>query len=648
MSKRKAGERDFRDLKSPTENKPRDDRPANAGNERDWWNHSGARAAGIINSVIQILQKAQTQRMRQQVINARLYGNLQLGGASGAAYMRIQSSQFPGRERITYNAIQEIVDTLQARIGEAQPKPYNITNGGSYKQQRKAKKLNQFVDGVFYEAKAHDLSLEAFRDAEVWGDGFIHVFPRGGRVSMERVWGNELWVDEVEAQYGKPQNMSRLRVVDRNSLALAFPESKMRIMAASRAPEPGITQSTSDMVTTCETWHLAQPNDKGEMIGGKHAISLFAENHMLVEPEDWPYDFFPLARFPWCKRPMAYWSQGLCEQLQGDQIELNFELQMIQKSMRLASGFKLLLHHGSKVVKEHASNEVGAIIGWGGTHKPEYITTQPIDPVYFANAERIIERMRDRAGLSKMQTSGTKPAGELSGKALRTLEDVVSDRHRAIQRQYDAFSMELAGLCICVANEMSKAGQLEPVRVPGKTSFAVIDWKKDIKDVKTDEFVLKCLPVSSLTGSPSENLATIQEYIQAGFVTPRQGRRMLDFPDLQQSESLANAQEDMLSMVLDDIIDNGNYSPPEPTDDLQMAKEMCLEYLQKYRALDLEEEKLDMLRNFNAQIDAMLDKAAEMQAARATMMAPPPGAKPLAAPTAPPQSELLPNAPAVH
>ncbi len=186
---------------------------------------------------------------------------------------------------------------------------------------------------------------------------------------------------------------------------------------------------------------------------------------------------------------------------------------------------------------------------------------------------------------------------------------------------------------------MARAGDFKPLRVPGPHAFGEINWKRDIKDVPTDSYVLQCFPISRLPKDPQGRLQTIQEYIQAGFITPRQARRALDFPDLETIESLANAQEDMLSKTLDDIIDHGKYAPPEPTDDLQLGKEMVLEYIQKYRSLELEEDKLNMLRTFNSQIDAMLAKSAQLQAATAMQNAP------QAAPAAPPVSQLLPNAP---
>lgn len=607
---------------------------------RDWWNMQGKKCAQAIASRLDALMKAQSARMRQQVINARLYGNLQLGTGAQSAFTRaIAMSPAASRERLTYNGVQENIDTLVARVGETKPRPYFLTNGGDYRQQRKAKKLNQFIEGSFYETKAYDVGLWAFRDGLIQGDGFVHCYAQGGKLKKERVWSSELWVDEVEAQYGFPQNLDRVKLVNRDALAATVSSKKDRdaIMRATSAKDPGSSQTVSDMVTVIESWHLPTLDDNGELKGGKHAYTLATDEYMLEEPEEWKYEFFPFAHFAWNPRPMGYYSQSLAEQLQSTQFELNKLLWLQQKSMTLAGSFKLLLHVGSKVVKEHANNEVGAVINWAGQHEPKYIVPEPIHPVYFQQTAMLKEQMRELSGNSKMQTTGTKPAGELSGKAIREIEDVGSERHRSVQRANDNLYLEMAMLDICLAN----TEDLKPVRVPGRSDFRMLDWKKDIKEVATDAYVMQCFPVSRLPKDPAGRLATIQEYMQAGLITPRQGRRALDFPDLETVESLANAQEDLLSSVFDAIVDDGTYQPPEPTDDLVLAKEMVLEYVQKYRALGLEEEKLDMLRTFNAQVDALTQMATQMAAVQAP-------AGPQAVPAAPPVSEMLPNSPTIQ
>ena len=186
--------------------------------------------------------------------------NIPLSGTGGVAYSRLIQSQTAAKERLTYNAIQSIVDTVTARIGETKPRPFYLTSAGDYRQQRKAKKLNQYIEGVFYDQKTYDVGLQAFRDAAIWGDGFIHVFGRGGKVVHERVMPGELWVDEIEGQYGFPRRMHRLKVVDREELCTYFPEARAQIEKASRALEvtSSVQANISDMVTVVESWNLAK------------------------------------------------------------------------------------------------------------------------------------------------------------------------------------------------------------------------------------------------------------------------------------------------------------------------------------------------------------------------------------------------------
>jgi hypothetical protein len=643
---RSPGTTDFRDLKNAkTGEKANDDRP-DTNPQRRWWTMKGEKCAMAVRDVVDSLQKAQKARMDRARTSAVLYGNLGASGMWGATPF-IQG-QTGSRTAVTYNAVQSNIDTLTSRIGETKPRPYFLTSGGDYKQQRKAKKLNQFVEGVFYETKTYDLGLEAFRDGSIFGDGFVHAFIRGKRIVHEVVSCTELWLDEEEGKYGKPRNMHRQQVVDKDQLIGIFPKSADEIAKASRAPGASASQSASvsDMVTVVTSWHLGDMQEDGKLKGGKFSMALVAGGHMLVEPEDWPYDFFPFARFSWCKRPtgQGYWSQGLAEQLQAQQIELNRQMALRQRSMHMMGSFKVLIKNGSKIVKEHLNNEVGAVITHNGD-PPQYVTPNPLPEVYFRSPRELIEDMRSQCGNSEVSTEGKKPAGLNSGVAIRNFQDIESDRQRTPQRANDNLYLQLAYMDICLARELGDY----KVRVPSKVAFNTIDFKKDIGDLKDTEYVMQCFPVSRLPKDPAGRLQTVQEYIEAGIIEPRHGRRLLDFPDIDSIESLANAQEDIITKVLDDIIDDGKYHPPEPTDDLKLAKEMVLEFIQRYRLLDLEDDKLDMLRSWNAQVDEMMSAMLAPLAA-APMGAPggepgqPQGGPQLGQPAAPPTSELMPRA----
>lgn len=611
------------------------------GGNRRWWALKGKECSDSIQSTIDMLQKAQAPRLRQAAVSMRLYGNFAMFGVAGAAYARALAQQNAVKDRVTYNAVQSIIDTVTSKIGETKPRPYFLTSGGNYRQQRKAKKLNQYVEGVFYETKTYDLGLDGFRDAAIWGDGFMYVYARGGKIRHERVMGSEIWIDEEEGQYGFPRNLHRVKTVDRDELAGRFPDRRDEIMQASKSTDHNRSSASalSDMVTVAESWHLGSMNDDGELEGGKVCISLVAEGVMLEEPTDWDFDFFPFAKIPWCRRPIGYWSQGLAEQLQGDQIELNKELWLIQRSMHMAGTVKVMLKNGSKVVKESINNDIGQVITWAGEVPPSFFCPEPIHPVYFENTQRIIERMYAKSGTSELSASGKKPQGLNSGAAQREFEDIQSDRFRTSQRYNDNFYLSIAALDVALTRDMAKT---DTVRIPSKNAFSEINFKKDIGSLKDTEFVMQCFPVSRLPKEPAGRLSTVQEYVAAGFITPRHAKRLLDFPDIESIESLANAQEDLITKILDAIVDDGEYQPPEPTDDLSLDKEMVLEYLQRMRALDLEPEKLELLRNWNSQVDMLTKRA--MPPPPMTMLQGGAGTgAPQAAPMPTPTSDMIQN-----
>ena len=637
---RRPGERDYRDgsVRNPESKEPakpkRNDNRIGDNADRRWWEKEGEDCANSIASTVQFLQRVQAPRVRNMVANARLYGNIGSLGVGSSSFGQLLATQSQVKKYATYNAVQSGIDTLTSHIGESKPRPYYLTSGGNYKQQRQAKKLTQFTDGVFYETKTYRKASKCFRDAAVWGDGFMYVFARGGKICHERVIGAELWVDEVEGQYGTPRNMTRVKVVDRDELAGYFPEHRKKIMGADKAKEISslTSQNVSDMVTVAESWHLGALDKDGKPKGGKVAIALVGGGVMLQEPTEWEHEWFPFARLPWCEPLVGYWAQGGAEQVRGEQMWLNELFWTVQKAMRLAGTIKVAMANGSKVVEEHINNEIGAILKYSG-QPPQFFTSAPVDESFFMEMREGVERIYKRLGVSELSAANLKPAGLDSKPSLREYKDTQNERHKTTAEAYDDFFLQIAEMDRAIARGLKSY----EVRVPGATGFRSISTK-DLGEFRDEDFVLQCFPVSQLPRDPAGRTQTVQEWVQAGWLTPRQGRKLMDFPDLQASNSLADAQEELILQVLDRIVDDGEYEPPEPTDDLALAKETVLHFIQLYRRLELEPEKMDLLRTYNAQVDMLMAKAL------APAVAAPPAGTPQARPDAAPVSELMPQA----
>lgn len=584
-----------------------------------WWKLPKEEIPGSLGAVVQTLQMAQTQMDTQRQISARLYGNVPLFGIHGMSYSKLAVNPTI-RDRVTFNLVQSCIDTVAAKIAKNKPSPLFLTEKGDYKLRRKAQKLNQFMDGLFYINGMRRLAPLVFRDACVNDTGCLHVFNKYNQVCYERVMNGELLVDEQEAMYGDPRQIHRLKMIDRLVLADAFPSKSKIIMANTEAIDSQMATRphVSDQVVVCESWRL--PSGP-EATDGKHVIAI--DNGVLNEKTDWEHDFFPFAFFRWSDRMYGFWGQSLAEQLQNLQLELNKALWCKQRSLHLMGSFKILIENGSKIVKEHMNNDIGSIVNYTGT-PPQYVTPSATNMDVDNWIEMLVRRGFEQSGISMLSATAQKPAGLDSGKALREYNDIETERFMLVGQAYEQFHLDVAKLSVYVARDIVESEGGYKLAVPGRKFIESIDWKE--VDLKDDQFTLQTFPISSLPKDPEGRLATINEYIQAGFIDQRQGRRLLNFPDLDQAEGLANAAEERVLQILDRIVDDGLFTAPDQFMDLELGRRLALEYYNQYANENLEPERLELIVNFMTQID---DLQAKAMPPAPEMAMPPDGTQPL-------------------
>jgi len=604
-----------------------------------WWEEKNStKAASIMLTAASYLKESQNYRYRQMSVYARLYGNHSLYSFAGAQSSRVDDIKGLPQDRPTFNLIQSVTDTLVSRISQSRPQPVFLTNAGDYKQRTLSKKLNNFVAGEFFHTKVYDKATTMLRDACVGGDGVLHVYETpDARVGVERVISTELLVDPNEAMYGEPRQLYRIKLVDRRVLAANFPKFKATIEQAAKAtPEATSTNSSktvSDLVMVVESWHLPSAPGAGD---GRHMLACSAGD--LID-EEYTKDRFPFVFLSYSSRLLGFWSQGVAEQLMGTQLDLNSILYTISRAIKLVGVPRVFQEEGSKVSNVAHNNDIGVIVKYRGT-KPSYEVAPCNAPELYAERDKLIQYGYQQAGVSALQAASQKPLGLDSGAAIRSYDDISTDRFAALHRRYDNVFVELAYLIVDKAKDIAERDGKYATVYPGKNGTQEVELPK--ASLITDNYVIQCFTQSSLPKDPAGRLAKITEMIQAGMISISEGRRLLDYPDLEQVEKLANAGEERIFQILDDIIESGKYQPPDPFMDLELATTLTVQYINLYTQARLEPEKAQMLRDFFSQIQA-LKQAAQPPA-------PQPGA-PGAAPNTPqaspeplPQSPLVPNA----
>lgn len=603
----------------------------NASSVRWWLADKDILAEAVMSQVKAIIQ-ADRGRIDSYNTYAKLYGTWTPTFWNGYQLANTGKPTAPMRDRLTYNIVQSCIDTLTARIAQNKPKPMFLTSAGESKLQRKAKKLDSFCYGLFYQNNFYEMAPKIFRDACVFGEGILHSYAFDGKVCHERVLPYELLVDYLESHYGpeSTKTIHRIKNIDRTELGEAYPEHAdlIKLMTNTSVFISAANRSVSDTVTVVESWRLQVGGQTG-----RHCI--VTENAVLLD-EDYDKDFFPFAVLRYSPRLYGFYAQGMAEQLVPSQVEINRTLISIQRSLYLGGTNKIFVKAGSKVIKSHFDNMIGTIMEYAGDTAPQYVVPQLVQPEIYSHLENMIQKGYQLPGVSQLSASSLKPMGIDSGKALRAVDDIQVQRFQTVAQSYERFAVDVSRNDVSVAKDIYKDVRDLSVRVPGKRFIETIKWKE--VDMEDDEYHLQVYPVSKLPNDPEGRLATIQEMMQSGLMSPETGRRQLDFPDLESEENLANATTDYLHKILDDIVDSGKFTAPDGYDRLPKAKELALEYYAKGKLNNLAEDRLELLRQFMKQIDFLMPMGA------AGGMPQPPMA-PQANPEPTPTSPLIPNIP---
>lgn len=621
---------------------PRDNAQGEAANF-DWWNKdAGFDMAHAVASTVKFIQRHQASRMEQLVVSTRLYGNSTAYNLIGTAFTRSASvNSNPMSQRLSFNLIQSVIDTLTAKMAKNKVIPTFVTNGGIWKYQKKAKQLTKFAQGLSYQLKLHETCIDAFRDGGVWGDGFTHVYRDGDKVCIERALPHEFVVDLVETMTtSEPQQLHRVKVCDRNLAKQLWPEIEEAIEMVEPAnyQDIGGQGTAADLITVTESYHLKSGPKKDD---GLKVITI--GDGTLVE--EWDRDYYPFPHFRYNRKMLGWYSQGAAERLQTIQGEVNRSMILEQKSRWMQGSFKVLLENGSKVVSQHLNNDVGAIITYTGT-PPQYIVPPSIDASNREWIDSLIQKGFMQEGVSQLSAAAQKPLGVDSGKAMRTLTDIEDDRFTFVSQMMEEFVIENIRQAIDVVKDIYKDTKTYEAVFPATNFLETVDWK----DINLDEdcYVLKAYPTSSLADDVAGRLSDIQELMQAGLISPRTGKRLMNMPDVEMNDNLSNAAEDNLHKVLEKIIYDEEYTPPLPFWDLNLASQLLLEYYNYAQYMGAPQSVMALLEQFNTQLKDALGVIQQGLAAQQALqsqqaMQQQAASQPQANPSPTPVSNMVPN-----
>jgi hypothetical protein len=512
--------------------------------------------------------------------------------------------------KLPLNVVQAVVEAISAKLAKNKPRPLILTEGGNWTLQRQAKGLTQYLDGLHRATGLYKIGRRIFRDSGVFGTGVFHLYEdrQKGTIGVDRSLPIETIVDDLEASRGAPQTKYRKVPVYRGVLLDRFgnrsPETRALIEAAKGYNPAGNTDGRmSEMIPTYEGWKL----------GDSHTIGI-AEGTLFTE--EWEFDWFPDVAHHWRQPDSGVWGLGAAENLLGLQYEINQMLARFQANMKLGAKLWVFRDPSGGPQKAQMSNEAMTILD--AEKPPTFATPNPMPAQAYQYLWDLYAKAFEIEGVSQLSATGTKPAGLDAAVALREFNDIQTERFVLMGQDWEDVHIEIAEKEIALSKRMYKRGKSIVVRAPGTKFIKTIEFEK--VNLPENRYTAGIFPTSSLPTTPAARMQTIKEWFEAGLIPDREtALSLLDFPDLDAALSLELAAIEDIKRVLEKIVDDGQYEPPEPYMNITLALRMTQSAYLRARGDGVPEKRRAYLLQF---IDDLRDLQADAQPPPAPAQAP--------------------------
>lgn len=623
-------------------------------NEIDSEDDAGREVAGIVDW----LRKNDTSRVNRYKDHLSRFEGYQLPGLEAAAYLHAGAYKSDRYKRLTWNLPRSLCQTVQAKLaGKNRPKVQFVTTGASWRQRRRAYHLDRFAEAQFH--------LKQGQHGNVWqvgallllhsvalGDGIAYVYADDvqEQVAVETIFPWQLFVDPNDAAQGRPRCLFLVRPFDRDTLAGIYKDDadKVRAIALAKAIGAKDGQPSSDyykggtrsaeQVEVLDAWCL--PTSKDEP--GTHIRYIDGKT---LEREDWTRQEFPFVRARWAEQIQGYWSESLIGEVCEVSDEINAIVQRLSDCVRLTGKALCLEPEGSIAEGQANNNEDCVNIKYDpsiGT--PTWVNPEPFDQATIEWLRMNLEQLYALPGVSQMAATARKEQGVTAAIALRTIDDMQTERLGTQQNGYELLYVELARHMIACTRELAQKNPNYSVKWPGKSFLREIKWK-DV-DLPEDQYIMRPDPVSGLKNTPPDRLQLAQDMFGAGLFGKASLEESIKYLNSKDHLAGGDKQTQLIERYIESWLDatpesleSGEFKFRSPFPYLTLPAAM-LQVAEAYVEAELDEAddfNKDFFLRFIEQADEIVAERAAKQAQQQAAVPPPspmPGA-PAAMPPAP-------------
>lgn len=474
----------------------------------------------------------------------------------------------PSGDPQTENIIRSNIETAAALLGNEGLRSAILTDGAEWSLQRRAKRMERFLEAKFFALEWDVKQVRAVRSAGVAGNGYTKFEIEDGEIVASHVPFDEIIVDEIACRAGPPRQLAQRRFVNKDVLIAFFPKFADAIERA-HSKDPNWTSRRkleSSQIALVETWHL--PSKKGAK-DGRRVLAI--DGATLVD-EPYKRDYFPFVIFRWVDRLTGFYGCGLAEELVGYQLAVNKTNKMIRANMSLYGNQRMFAHQSDSKFGLQLDDEEGGIFYY--QQKPPIVPDFPaLKSDVYQYREALKGDAQKYSGIPDMAARSMKPVGLDSGAALREWTDIQASRLTTQKAAIERMRIEATRHIIDLSKELYGKGQNVRAFWNSRNLAKKIDWSE--VDMKEDMYVLRIEPASAMSRTPASMRQLVTDVAQTGALKPEEILRLLGIPDVQRSLDIATAPLEDIEAEIEELYD-GKWSAPEPF----MALDLGLERMQ--------------------------------------------------------------------
>lgn len=533
---------------------------------------------------------------------------------------RAAGVSYPMREeldRTVENVIASAVDTVHAQIASQKVATRMVTKGGDWSTQRKARRLEWYAAGLRKTLGLDALRVQAFKDAEIKGTGFVIVYADKARkrVHVERVLADDIVVDDAECRSDKnPRQLHRRMFVDRAKLKRAYPDKQREIDQANTGPTWSYWADYRPIrraeVVAVESWYPAcgKPDEDcetctSEEFGccdehgyekGRHSLSI--DGCTLLD-EVWPEEYLPIARIVWSERDKGYFGISLVERCAKLQYQVNKAHWQEDRLMDNWAQPVTWVHQSDAKITVQSKNRLG-VFGVYRQQMPQTVYPQGVTGDWTQRRYSMKEAVYEESGVSRLAATSKIPAGIQggSGAALREYRDQTTGRFYLQEAANEQFSLDLDFLVLAACK---KLGDDAPVVLhQAHKGFRRIEMADVLGDIDLSDVRIWMEAASDLPNTPAGRQASVSEWAQAGIISQDEARRLIPpggTLDLEAAISMYTAALEDIERCIEEVLD-GEILVPEPLQNLKMGTWRFQQAYHKARGNGAPEEILEGLR----------------------------------------------------